>query len=275
MRFLYARLEGLKDLHRKGRPRKMAPEKRTRTERSIRAKHLQIRDQQTGQLAARKQSIGGTRANSSLVQGETSTIESWSGTSTDREFAKKQVAILGFYLYPTLNWLVLGCNEEPQTQTIDRARPGVPPQLQHPERSTVLCVGRYTASLLAALSNHDRTATYGDMHGHILLLRFLKRLYRSSPGSHLHIITDGNGFRQHSEVVEWIQPRRRLAMYSLPTYASWLSQVEIWLKILARDVLHGGPWKSREQVVDQIIHSIRRYSSNTARPFWWLRTNKS
>jgi transposase len=275
MRFLYARLEGLKDLPRKGRPPIIAPEKRARIERSIQARSLQMRNRQTGQSGAGTQSGGKATAHRSLAQGEPPKIESWSGKSTEREFAEKQVAILGLYLYPSVKVLALGCNEEPQVQAIDRIRSELPSQPKNPERSTVLYMRQCGASLLAALSTHDRTVSFGDRDEHILLLKFLKRLYRSSPGSHLHIITDGNGFRQHREVMEWIQPRRRLAIYPLPTYASWLSQVEIWVKILARDVIPGGPWKSREQLVDQIIHYIRRYSYKTHRPFWWLRANKS
>ena len=66
----------------------------------------------------------------------------------------------------------------------------------------------------------------------ILFFNFLKRLYRSSPRKHLHIITDGISLVQHKDAMDWIQRRKRLAVYFTPSHASWLSQIEILIQYL-------------------------------------------
>jgi putative transposase len=42
-------------------------------------------------------------------------------------------------------------------------------------------------------------------------------------------------------------------LHFTPTYASWLDQIEIWFRILAKAVLKGGVWHSKAQLVAQII----------------------
>jgi transposase len=63
-------------------------------------------------------------------------------------------------------------------------------------------------------------------------------------------------------------------MHFTPTYSSWLNQIEIWFNILTKDVLKGGIWKSKEELVNQIMDYIKTYNMTRAKPFQWTYTGK-
>jgi len=74
--------------------------------------------------------------------------------------------------------------------------------------------------------------------------------------------------------MEWVSRRRRLTLHFTRTYASWLNQIEIWFNIFARDVVKGGVWKSKKDLVDQIMFYVRRYNRDRAHPLKWTYTGK-
>ena len=49
----------------------------------------------------------------------------WCGRSTDPEFEEKQAAIIGLYLNPPENAVVLAVDEKSQIQALDRTQPYV------------------------------------------------------------------------------------------------------------------------------------------------------
>jgi transposase len=105
-------------------------------------------------------------------------------------------------------------------------------------------------------------------------LNFLKQLYRRHPGRHLHVIMDNLAVHKHSAVAEWVANRRRLTLHYTPTYASWLNQIEIWFNIFTRDVVKGGIWRSKTDLINQIMTYIRRYNEERAHPFKWTYEGK-
>jgi putative transposase len=74
---------------------------------------------------------------------------------------------------------------------------------------------------------------------------------------------------KHKKINDWISTKKRITMHFTPTYSSWLNQVEIWFNILTKDVLKGGVWRSKKQLVDQIIEYIDTYNKTRAKPFEW------
>jgi putative transposase len=67
--------------------------------------------------------------------------------------------------------------------------------------------------------------------------------------------------------MEWASKRRRLTLHFTPICASWLNQIEIWFGIFIRNVIRGGIWQSKQELVSQIMHYIRRYNRDNARVF--------
>ena len=113
-----------------------------------------------------------------------------------------------------------------------------------------------------------------EKHTHQEFLNFMKYLYRQYPHKHLHVILDNFSAHKQKDVMQWVKKRRCLTLHFTPTYSSWLNQIEIWFNIFSRDVLRGGVWHSKKDLVKQIIDYINYYNENNAKPFKWTYTGK-
>jgi hypothetical protein len=203
-------------------------------------------------------------------------VHHWCGKSPDPEFEPKQTDIIGLYLDPPENALIFSVDEKSQIQALDRTQPELPLRPGNPKRHTATYTRHGTTCLLAALAVHGGTveARCVDSNNRHVFLDFLKRLYRTHPHKHLHVIVDNLPLHKHPDVMEWVSRRRRLTLHFTPTYASWLNQIEIWFRIFSQDVVKGGIWRSKKELVDQIMLYIKRYNRDRAHPFTWTYTGK-
>lgn len=202
--------------------------------------------------------------------------EYWCGKSPDPEFAEKRTAIIGLYLSPPENALVLCVDEKSQLQALDRTQPLLPMRPDDPARLTATYKRNGTTCLLAALAVHqgDVTAKCVDSANSQEFLKFIKRLYRQYPGKELHIIVDNLATHKQADVKAWVDSKKRVHMHFTPTYASWLNQIEIWFNIFSRDVMRGGIWPSKQALVGQIMEYVRNYNKLWAKPFRWTYTGE-
>jgi transposase len=99
-------------------------------------------------------------------------------------------------------------------------------------------------------------------------------LDRAHPRKHLHLIADNLAVHKSAIVKEWLAKKRKITIHYTPTYSSWLNQVEIWFNILTKDVVKGGVWTSRQQLVDQLMEYVKTYNNTRAKPFKWTYTGK-
>lgn len=204
-------------------------------------------------------------------------VEYWCGKSTDPEFEAKMLNVIGLYLNPPENALVLSVDEKTQIQALDRSQPELPLRVGNPKRLTATYKRNGTVSLIAALSVHDGeiTAKTMDKNNSKNFLQFLKKIYRKYPVKHLHIIADNLNVHKQKEVKEWVDSKRRITIHFTPTYSSWLNQIEIWFNILTKDVIKGAVWQSKEQLAGQIITYVDTYNKERAKPFEWTYNGKN
>ena len=277
-RFSERRLDGLKDLPRQGRPQTITPQTRLDVVSLASSKPTDGTTKWSTRRLARQIGIGPTTVHQILSEGKLKPhkTEYWCGRSPDPEFEAKQAAILGLYLAPPANALVLCVDEKSQIQALDRTQPELPMRSSQPRRLTATYKRHGTTCLLAALTVHtgDVSGRCVDKNDHVAFLGFLKYLYRKHPGKHLHVILDNLSVHKHQKVQEWVRARRRLTLHFTPTYASWLNQVEIWFHILSKDVVRDGVWRSKKHLVRQLMAYIEQYTKERARPFRWTYTGK-
>lgn len=277
-RFLEEGLNGLKDRPRKGRPRTITPWQRAQVIRLACEKPFTGANAWSRRELARVTGLGSTTVHRILDEASLKPhkIHHWCGKSPDPEFEPKQAVILGLYIDPPDNALVISVDEKSQIQALDRTQPELPLKSGNPKRQTATYTRHGTTCLLAALAVHHGTVTGKcvDRNNRHELLAFLKKLYRDNPRKHLHIIADNLPLHKHPDVMDWVSRRRRLTLHFTPTYASWLNQIEIWFNIFTRDVIKGGVWHSKKDLVDQIMFYIRRYNRDRAHPFSWTYTGK-
>jgi len=277
-RFLQERLEGLKDEHRSGRPRVISAKRKVSVTALACTKPKDGCARWSQRRLAEATGLSLATVQRILSEGRLKPHKThyWCGKSPDPEFEEKQAAILGLYLNPPDNALVLAVDEKSQIQALDRTQPELPMKPGQPRRQTATYTRHGTTCLLASLAVHEGSVDGRcvERHTHEEFLSYMKYLYRRHPRKHLHVILDNFSAHKHKAVKEWVSKRKRLTLHFTPTYASWLNQVEIWFHILSRDVLKGAVWHSKKDLIDEIMHYIRTYNEHRARPFQWTYTGK-
>ena len=145
-----------------------------------------------------------------------------------------------------------------------------------PKRLTTTYKRNGTVALLAALAVHqgEITAKTVESNNSQNFLAFLKELYRKYPRKHLHVIVDNLAVHKEKHVAAWIASKPRITLHFTPTYSSWLNQIEIWFNILTKDVLKGGIWKSKKELVAQLMQYVKTYNNKRAKPFKWTYTGE-
>jgi transposase len=123
-RFLRERIEGIKDDERSGRPRSIAPAKRLEVTKLACTKPKDGSNQWTVSSLAKATGLGRTTIHRILNEGRLKPhkVEYWCGKSPDPEFEEKQAAIVGLYLDPPDNAVVVCVDEKSQLQALDRTK---------------------------------------------------------------------------------------------------------------------------------------------------------
>jgi transposase len=277
-RFVKHRLEGLKDSPRSGKPPVFSAAKKASVIELATNKPGKGYTNWSQRRIAKQVGMSQSKVQQILKQADLKPhkIEYWCGKSSDVEFESKMITIVGLYMDPPENALVLCVDEKTQIQALDRTQPVLPLKEKAPKRLTATYKRNGTVALLAALSVHrgEITAKTVDKNNAKNFLIFLKELYRKYPRKQLHIIVDNLTVHKHKIIKEWVSSKRRITLHFTPTYSSWLNQIEIWFNMLTKDVLKGGVWKTRKQLIDQLLNYVKTYNDQRAKPFKWTYTGK-
>src|SRR4051794_41308822 len=150
--------------------------------------------------------------------------------STDRELVAKVTDIIGLYLAPPENAIVLCVDEKSQIQALDRTQKTLPMQPGHAEQRTHDYVRYGTTTLFAALeiATGKVTGLCRNRHRHQEFLAFLKHLARAYPDDELHLVMDNYATHKRIEVRDWLAANPRIHVHFTPTSGSWLNLVEVW-----------------------------------------------
>lgn len=191
--------------------------------------------------------------------------------SRDPHFVEKLTDVVGLYLNPPDNALVLCVDEKSQIQALDRTPPGLPMKKGRCGTWTHDYKRHGTTTLFAAL-NVLRGTVLGECmarHRHQEFLRFLRRLDRETPTElALHLILDNYGTHTHPRVKLWLAKHRRFLLHLTPTSSSWLNLVERWFGELTQKRLRPGSFAS----VDELQKAIQEYldqNNKQPKPFVW------
>ena len=197
--------------------------------------------------------------------------------STDPFFVEKVRDIVGLYLSPPENAVVLGVDEKSQIQALDRTQPMLPMGLGYVEGVTHDYVRHGTTTLFAALdiANGEVIAQCKPKHRHQEYLNFLKHVEENVPKKlDIHAIVDNYATHSHPAVKRWLAMHKRWHIHYTPSYASWLNQVEIWFHLITQQAIRRGTFKSVKELVTKIQDYVRNYNRHP-HPFMWTATADS
>src|SRR6266436_7051720 len=191
--------------------------------------------------------------------------------STDPEFAPKAAEVVGLYLNPPLNAVVLSVDEKPSIQAIERASGYVETDSGKVVRALKSTYKRHgTLNLFAALevaSGLVYTQTTEQKKREDFRAFLDGVLAELSPSKEIHVILDN--YSTHKRNDDWLAKYDgRVQFHFTPTSASWLNQVEIWFSLLSRKTLRGASFKSKDQLRDSIAAFVQKHNQNP-KPFRW------
>lgn len=191
--------------------------------------------------------------------------------STDPEFAPKAAEVVGLYLNPPLNALVLSVDEKPSIQALQRPSGYVETDSGAVVRAMKSTYKRNgTLNLFAALeiATGQVYAQTTDRKKREDFRRFLDSVVAElPPDKEIHVILDN--YCTHKRNDDWLaRYAGRIHFHFTPTSASWLNQIEIWFALLTRKALRGASFSSKDQLRSAIEAFVARTNDNP-KPFHW------
>ena len=196
--------------------------------------------------------------------------------SKDPMFVEKTRDIVGLYLNPPANAIVLSVDEKSQCQALERAQPILPLDLGRAECQTHDYIRHGTTSLFAALevASGKVTGKCYTKHRHQEFLNFLKLLdktYPKQPDESLHLIVDNYATHNTPKVRKWLAAHPRFVLHFTPTGASWLNQIERFFGLITSQRIRRGSFQSVNALVQAIEDYINQHNQNP-KPFVWTKT---
>jgi transposase len=192
--------------------------------------------------------------------------------SPDPDFEAKLLDIVGLYLHPPENALVLCVDEKSGIQALDRTQPGLPLRARRPRTWTNEYVRNGTQALLAALD----VAT-GRVIGHVKdrrtshnFLRFMDDVVAAFPQRDLQIVLDNLNIHKNPAARRWLTRHPQVHFHHTPTHASWVNLIEVFFSILGKQGLAHRVDHSKASLRTFLLEYLERYNETSA-PFTWTK----
>jgi transposase len=275
-RFVQARLAGLTDEPRPGRPRLISDEQ---VEQVITATLEQAPAGGDSHWSTRSMARSQGMSQSAVSRIwrafglKPHIVETWK-LSTDPQFIDKVRDVVGLYMSPPENALVLCVDEKSQIQALDRTAPCLPMLPTTPARMTHDYVRNGTTSLFAAfdLASGSVIAQPYRRHRHQEFLRFLRLIDAAVPKDlDLHLVLDNYATHKTPAIHQWLLKHPRFHLHFTPTSSSWMNLVERWFAELTNRKLRRSAHRSVTELETDIRKWINEWNKNP-KPFVWTKS---
>lgn len=194
--------------------------------------------------------------------------------STDPHFIEKVRDVVGLYMDPPNDTIVLSVDEKSQIQALNRTQPLLPMRPGHAERGTPEYERNGTTTLFAALD----VATGGVIgkcfrrHRTTEFVKFLKLIDEAvDPALDVHLILDNYSTHKAPKVKTWLNRHPRFNLHFTPTHSSWLNQVEGWFSILTEKQIKRGSHNS-VRLLERSIYEFLNAHNEKSKPFKWIKS---
>jgi transposase len=190
--------------------------------------------------------------------------------SPDPDFEAKLLDIVGLYLNPPENALVLCVDEKTGIQALDRTQPLLPRRAKKPRSWTNEYVRHGTQSLLAALeiASGQVLAHVKQRRTSVNFLRFMDDVVAAFPNRDLHVVLDNLNIHKNEAALRWLHRHPQVYFHHTPTHASWVNLIECFFSILSKQGLSHSVHTSKRQLKDFLLQFIAHYDERRS-PFHW------
>jgi transposase/transcriptional regulator with XRE-family HTH domain len=197
--------------------------------------------------------------------------------SRDPRFLEKLTDVVGLYLNPPQQAMVICVDEKSQIQALDRTQPGLPLKKGRCGTMTHDYKRHGTTTLFAALEVLEGRVIGQcfERHRHQEFLRFLRQLDQEFPGPvTLHLVMGNYGTHQQPKVRAWLERHSRFVPHFVPTRSSWLNLIERWFAELTTKRVRRGSFHSVEDL-EKAIREFLAVWNQHPKPFVWTATLES
>lgn len=191
--------------------------------------------------------------------------------SNDPEFSEKLDAIVGLYLAPPDQAIVLCVDEKSQVQALDRSQPGLPMKPGRAGTMTHDYKRHGTTTLFAALNSAsgEVISLCQQRHRHQEWIKFLRLIDDATPqDKELYLIADNYAAHKHPKVGRWLKRHPRFHVHYTPTSSSWLNMVERFFRDLTENRLRRGVFRSVLELILALDEYVDQHNANP-KPFIW------
>src|SRR5688572_28089192 len=159
--------------------------------------------------------------------------------SRDPAFAEKVKDVVGLYLNPPENAIVLSVDEKTSIQALERTQLPLPLRQGRAARHTHDYKRHGVLDLYAALNIATGEVAHActDTHTAADFLGFMKLVARLHPKHELHVVLDNSSTHSTPPIATWLENPPRIHSHSPPPSPSWLNQVEGFFGILGNQSL--------------------------------------
>jgi transposase len=197
--------------------------------------------------------------------------------SKDPNFAGKLRDVVGLYMNPPTNAVVLSVDEKSGTQALERTAPMLPIRPGLPARATHDYRRNGTTTLFAALNTLSGKVLQHCQphHTHVEFIEFLKHIDRNVPKRlDIHAIMDNYATHKHPATRAWLAAHPRFHIHFTPTSSSWLNAVERFFSEVTTKRIRRGSFPSVRSLTKAIENFVEDYNAK-AKPFVWTKSART
>jgi transposase len=192
--------------------------------------------------------------------------------SRDPQFASKVADVVGLYMNPPQNAVVLSVDEKTQVQALERTQLPLPLREGRAVRHTHDYRRHGVVDLYAALNVDSGHVTHAckESHTGADFLSFMKQVAKRHPRVALHVILDNSSTHSTPDVQAWLAKNPRVHFHYTPTSASWLNQVEGFFGILTKQSLSLTNFPSKKALREHLEAYVANWNTHPT-PFIWTK----
>jgi transposase len=265
-------LEGLRDAARSGRPPKHDATVWQKVQ-TLACQQPESQSRWTVRTLAREVGLPHTTVHNILTASQLQLHRIRTFTfSPDPDFEAKLLDIVGLYLNPPENALVICVDEKPGIQALDRTQPLLPLRAKKPRSWTNEYVRHGTQTLIAALeiATGKVVAHIRNRRTSMNFRRFMNEVVRAYPDCQLHVVADNLNIHKNQALRRWLSRHPRVHFHYTPTHASWVNLIECFFSILSKQGLAHSVQRSKQDLKDLLQRFLASYNA-TCGPFTWTK----
>lgn len=192
--------------------------------------------------------------------------------SPDPQFKEKLLDVVGLYMTPPENAVVLCVDEKTGIQALDRTQPLLPLRSGKPKAWSNEYVRHGTRTLLAAMDVNTGTVTawVNKQRRTKDFLVFMDMVVDEYPDERLYVILDNLNTHNGPPAQEWLKKHPKVTFHFTPTHASWVNLIECFFSILTSNGLRQAVHRSDKELEKFLYTFIEEYNKKCG-PFTWTK----